>query len=159
MNLQEENECLRERIRQLETLLKGEDWQRYLPLGLQARTAATLAALMHRASLTQEQIRFVIADNGRIDASDNLITVHIYRIRKALRKLGLDIDGRPRLGYSLSAKTKAAIEANLERIRTSRETVTMAGEPHNSQERGQQEHFSNLNSDSPSHRNGSGLSS
>jgi len=109
VNLQTENETLRERVRQLEKLLNGE-----LPLqpvfGLTKTESAMLNILVSRPMVSKEHfIDEVYFTRPNSIPNLEIVNVYICRIRKVLKPFGIKIDTIWGQGYCMSAADQAKV--------------------------------------------------
>lgn len=105
-------ECLEEELRQLRDNLA--------PITLfpiEWRLTATqqrIMAAFHKSRdgfLTHEQV--FIASGSLAEEADNLVKVQIMHLRKRIRPLGITIEKRWGLGYSISPESKLILKAAL----------------------------------------------
>lgn len=105
---QSEVEELKERIAQLEaTLLAGQS--NWLEFGLSTTESRLFASLMNLTLLHRGSLQLLMSDTHKEAVSENAETAAMYRIRKKLKKYGIEIKTKPRTGYYLTPhdKTKA----------------------------------------------------
>jgi len=107
---QPEVEELKERIAQLEAiLLVGQsDWEEF---GLTTTETRLFASLMNLPLLHRGSMQLLMGNLHKEAVSENAETVAMYRMRKKLKKYGIDIKSKPRTGYYLTQHDKARARA------------------------------------------------
>jgi DNA-binding response OmpR family regulator len=109
LSLQDENETLRERVRQLE-----EAFGIYLIAPSQFRFGPSetklFGMLMRRAIVATESMMVVLFPA----VSDDIARVHIYNMRRKLKPFDMAIKSVRSQGYFLSPETKAKVRALIE---------------------------------------------
>ncbi len=108
--VEEENDMLRERVRQLEELL----WisvEVPLLFGLSGKEGGLLNLLMSRPLLTKEQALDCLYFDRPNDTPElKIINVFICKLRRKLSKFGVTIDTAWGRGYSMSGESKAKVK-------------------------------------------------
>lgn len=112
-----ENEMLRERIAQLETLLCG-DAAPPIQLGLTPSEGLVLGLLMQRDVATKDAVMAVLYRNrGRDEAEIKIVDVFICKMRRKLKPCEIEIKTLWGTGYALPAASKAKIKAMIAETR------------------------------------------
>lgn len=112
-SLQEENDELREKVRQLEEII-GFHLRAPVAFGLNRHEEMVLGALTKRDRMTKEQIMMALYSD-RIESPDiRIIDVYICRLRKKLKEFGIEITTIWGIGYALTPASKAIIKQFLE---------------------------------------------
>ena len=116
-----EIERLRDRIEELEQVLGvgSDDVARYRnALGITIEQAKILGLLMRRAGTVTRASIFTVLFGARPDCDqptdDKVIDVHVCKLRKPLRRLGVEIRPDWGFGYFITRNEKAALRAYLE---------------------------------------------
>lgn len=109
----EENEELREQVRQLQELL-GLTIEVPLMLGLTGKEAALLGFLMKRDLVTKEAAMIVLYGD-RLDElpEEKIIDVFVCKMRPKLAPVGIEIDTVWGRGYRMRPEMRAKLEALL----------------------------------------------
>lgn len=109
--LKDENETLRERIRQLEHEL-GIDAVPVGAMGLTAREGSVLGAILKAPEICTRQRIYQTIYGGDDDAADpKVIDVLMHKIRLKIKDIGATITTHQGVGYSIDPVSKLAIEA------------------------------------------------
>lgn len=112
-----ENDQLRERIAQLETLL-GFRTAAPIELGLTGREACAFGVLLAREIATKEAIMTALY-GGKCDADQaepKIVDVFVCKARKKLKAFGIEIKTAWGQGYYLDAETKRRVQAMMPKI-------------------------------------------
>jgi DNA-binding response OmpR family regulator len=110
-----ECEALRQRVAELEAIISG-DSVRYQGLGITARDARLLGALMSREALTHAEINIIVTDDAMDAGGGIALDVGRQIINRLKRKLQAH-DSRIRIasvwgaGYRLAPDTKKLIDS------------------------------------------------
>lgn len=100
---QHEIDTLRERVRQLESLLMDDRVSIPPEWGLVNAERRCFAALVRRDIVTKEQL-YAALYGDRVDfgeISENAVESHISKMRKKLRRFGVTVSSQRFVGYSL----------------------------------------------------------
>lgn len=109
-----ENDLLRERIAELESLL-GHDFMAPIEWGLTPAETRVFGALLARELATKRAIMAAIyRDVTRDEAEIKIVDVFVCKIRKKIAAHGFKIETRWGEGYFLTPATKAAVRALIE---------------------------------------------
>lgn len=126
--VERENEELRERILQLESLLHSHG---NLPSQLQltAKEEAIVTLLLDRDSITKEQAMIHLYSD-RIDAPPNnkIIDIFICKIRAKIESFGINIETLWGRGYTMPPDSKAELLGMIEAHRAAQESVNAAAD-------------------------------
>lgn len=104
----QEIENLRERVRQLESLLMDDRVRIPAEWGLVNAERRCFAALVRRDIVTKEQL-YAALYGDRIDfgeISENVVESHISKMRKKLRRFGITVSSQRFVGYSLHNRSR-----------------------------------------------------
>ena len=105
--VEDENDLLRERVKQLEEVLGF----RFLPpaiWGLTGSEAAVVGCLLARDLATKEALHLATQRSGADEPSEpKIVDVYICKVRKKLRRFGIEITTRWGVGYELTPEMKA----------------------------------------------------
>ena len=112
-SLQEENDELREKVRQLEEII-GFHFRAPIAFGLNRNEEMVLGILTKRDRLTKDQIMTALySDRPNSPPEIQIVGVYICRLRKKLRKFGIEITTIWGIGYALTPASKAIIKQHL----------------------------------------------
>lgn len=127
--LEEENDELRERVRQLEGLL-GMTFEAPLQFGLTAKESRVLGTLMNLPMATKQALMTALY-RDRIDAEPGIkiVDVFVCKMRAKLEPFGIRVETLWGQGYFLKDETKAALAATLAEFAPSKVTTPPAGCP------------------------------
>lgn len=107
--LRAENETLRERVRQLESLLLPEDIAIPLEWGLVNAERRIFAALTTR-EIVNKDLLYEALYGDRLDLDHeidvNVVESHMSKLRKKVRPFGVEISGERFVGYRLRDRHK-----------------------------------------------------
>lgn len=101
--LEEENDTLREQVRQLEQIAYNTEWVCPVELCLTPTEARLVAALMTRELCTTEHLHLATSRDGLEAETDRkIVDVFVCKARKKLEPFGIKIHTHWGLGYSMS---------------------------------------------------------
>lgn len=67
--------------------------------------------LKRRAATTESLLAVLYSDRGGDEPEENILKVHVYRLRQSLRRLGIEIQTNYGEGYSMSSDMKQRVHA------------------------------------------------
>lgn len=110
MTLQEENDELREKVRQLEELLAAGVLRIPREFGLTGTEETILGVLLsHEMGTVDQFLHALYYGRGDDSPGGNIVNVYICRLRKKLGEYGIEIKTVWGRGYSLTKDSKAII--------------------------------------------------
>lgn len=111
--VEDENERLRERVRQLEELL-GARWRPPLEWRLTAQEARFMGVLVHRDQPTKNAFMAALyRDTGADEAEEKIVDVLACKIRKKVAPFGVEIQTIWGHGYALPDHQREALKAGV----------------------------------------------
>lgn len=109
-----ENELLREQVARLERALIGDKRMPY-QLGLTSSEAIVCGILYTRTFATKDTIMAGLYRNlGKEEADPKIADVFVHKIRKKVKKFGIEILTRWGQGYEMQAEAKKIIAVMIE---------------------------------------------
>lgn len=107
-----ENDALRERVAELETILYGDGWHVPLEWGLTASEARVMGVLISREFATKNAIMAALyRDLARDEAEAKIVDVFICKMRKKVAPFGVTVLTIWGEGYRLPPDQRAALSA------------------------------------------------
>lgn len=107
--IETENEVLRARIAELESLL-GHDWLPPVEWRLTPAEARVMGALRSRDVATKGALMAALyRDNAADEAEIKIVDVFVCKIRKKVKSFGIVIETRWGIGYSLTPESRALL--------------------------------------------------